>query len=192
MDHWRYLDFDIKITRVGDHYLAHVYNAPAGQANVEFSLPFSPLEIENLILKMTRLRTSSRAIDSPEVEAARTLGGKLFEAVFQGLVRDCFRDSLGRAQEQENTGLRIKLRLQDTPELAELPWEFLYDARQRSFLAHLTETPLVRFVETPQPVRPLQVTPPLRILAMISNPSGVQELNSQREKDLLQRALAPF
>ena len=31
--------------------------------------------------------------------------------------------------------MRLRLRLADTPELAELPWEFLYDPRRHRFLA---------------------------------------------------------
>ena len=38
--------------------------------------------------------------------------------------------TLTRAQQA-----RMRLRLADTPELAELPWEFLYDPRRDRFLA---------------------------------------------------------
>jgi hypothetical protein len=150
MEHWHYLDFDLKLTQAGDHYQAHVFNSPAGQASVVFDLPLSEIEIENLILKMTRLRTSIRAIDSPEVEAARTLGQKLFDAVFQGPVRDRLRASLAKAEEQPDTGLRIKLRLQDAPALAELPWEFLYDVSQRCFLGQTTQTPWCVLLKLPR------------------------------------------
>ena len=48
------------------------------------------------------------------------------------------------AEEIRNTDLlRIRLRLSDTPELAELPWEFLYDQTRNRFLGLSDRTPLM-------------------------------------------------
>jgi Tol biopolymer transport system component len=67
-------------------------------------------------------------------------------------------------------GPRLRLRLSDTPELAELPWEFLYDRARNRFVCLSDRTPLIRFLEVPDPPRPLPVSPPLRVLVMIASP----------------------
>ena len=86
--------------------------------------------------------------------------------------------------------MRLRLRLADTPELAELPWEFLYDPRLNRFLAQSRHTPLVRYLDLPDPPRPLSVEGPLRLLVMISSPAGYPELDVEREWSLLTGALA--
>ena len=69
-------------------------------------------------------------------------------------------------------GVRIRLRLKDAPELANYPWEYLYDRSLNWFVALSLETPVVRYVDLPVATRPLKVELPLRILAMISSPAG--------------------
>jgi hypothetical protein len=51
-----YLDFDLLIERLGDHYRARVTQSPAGEAAGEFTSPFSPLELENLVLRLGQAR----------------------------------------------------------------------------------------------------------------------------------------
>jgi hypothetical protein len=70
----------------------------------------------------------------------------------------------------ENKGLRIRLGLSDCPELADLPWEYLYDKRNNRFLCLSDRTPFVRYLDLPQPVGTLAVTPPLRVLVVIASP----------------------
>jgi hypothetical protein len=189
MDRLEYLDFEIKIEKREQRYAVSVIRSPAGEAEGEFVLPFSDLELENLLLKVGRTRRGVRRIGSPEWQAARSLGGKLFEAVCKGDVRGCFRSSLDKAA-LEDKGLRTKLRLLNTPELADLPWEYLYNRRLNRFLSLSTHTPIVRYIELPEAIRPLAVKPPLHILVMISSPSDYVQLNVEREKANLQDALS--
>jgi hypothetical protein len=84
-------------------------------------------------------------------------------------------------------GLRITLSLTDTPELMDLPWEFLYD--EPNFLAISVMTPVVRYLDLPRARRPLEIVPPLRILGMVSSPSDAPELDAPRERANLERAL---
>jgi hypothetical protein len=125
----QYLDFDLLIERAGDKYKARVLNSPAGQAFTEFSLPFSEEGLENFVLKIGRPRRTSRRADSPEMDVVKNFGGKLFEAVFKDDVHTCFRGSLDECSRQDAVGLRVRLRLADAPELADVPWEYLYYMR---------------------------------------------------------------
>ncbi|MGH7596631.1 MAG: CHAT domain-containing protein [bacterium] len=182
-----YFDFDLILARAGKRYKAFV-DSPAGQAAVDFSLPFSELELENFLLKIGRPRQGRRRVDSPEMKTVKAFGMRLFEAVFAGEVRGCFRSSLDEAGRQK-VGLRVRLRMTNTPELADLPWEYLYNPSLNRFLAVSKETPLVRYLDLPERILPLLVKPPLKVLAVISSPADYMELAIAREWEKLNEAL---
>jgi tetratricopeptide (TPR) repeat protein len=183
-----YLDFDLLIERSEGGYRASVLRSPAGEASVDFRLPFSDLELENLILRLERTRQVVRRLESPEMETAKALGGRLFEAVFDGPVGNCFQSSLYEASRQE-AGLRIRLRLAQVPELVNVPWEYLYDPHLNRFFSLSETTPLVRYFDLAERIRPLAVQPPLRILVMLSSPRDYPRLDVEQEWANLNKAL---
>lgn len=69
-----------------------------------------------------------------------------------------------------------------------VPWEYLYD--DPGFLSISTWTPVVRYLDLPRGRRPLVVTGPLQILAVVSGPSDVVELDTGREQATLEQALS--
>jgi hypothetical protein len=190
----QYVDFELKIERGSDGYVARVLRSPAGEASCAFTLPFSEDRLDLLVLKLGRVRRGTRSLYSEETEAARELGGKLFESVFGGEIRGTLRSSLDQAGRGDDTGLRLKLRLQDVPELADLPWEFLFDASLDRFFAQSNQTPIVRYLEMPERIKPLAVRLPLQILAMISSPldPNYARLDVEREEAMLRQALGPL
>ena len=183
-----YLDFDMLIEHIEGGYAVRVLSSPAGEASAKFTLPFSDLELDNIALQLGRTRRGVRRLESPEMEVARNFGRRLFEAVFGQEVRDRLRGSLGSVN-QEGKGLRIRLRTAGAPELADLPWEYLYDPSLERFLLLSVQTPLVRYLEVPQPDRPLSVSPPLNVVFMISNPKEYEPLEVEREWEILKEAL---
>ena len=86
--------------------------------------------------------------------------------------------------------MRVRLRLAECPELADLPWEFLYDRDAHRFLALSEWTPLVRYLDLPSRVRPLAVQPPVRILVMVASPSDFPALDVEAEWEKLREALS--
>ena len=154
-----YMDFDLQIQQERDGYRATVLTSPAGQASVDFQMPFSDLELENFFLRVGRTRRGTRSVGSPEMRAAQTFGSRLFDTVFGGEVRACFRSSFDQAS-QQGKGLRIRLRIKDVPGLLDLPWEYLYHSSLNRFLSLSNETPLVRYLDMPEFIRPLKVKPP--------------------------------
>lgn len=189
-----YLDFDLSIEAADPEqirYRARVLNSPAGQASILFEQPFSALELENFLLRVGRPRRGVRTLGSPEMQAAQAFGSRLFTTVFTGQIQTCLQRSLDMAR-QQNQGVRIRLRLSDAPVLADLPWEFLYDAVHRRFLVHSTTTLLVRYLDLPQTSAPLTVQPPLKVLVMIANPrdQGYSLLDVENEWHKVQNALA--
>ena len=110
--------------------------------------------------------------------------------MFRDQLRSALTGSISRVEAQEDTGLRVRLRLSDAPKLAELPWEYLYDGDARRFLALSQWTPLVRYLEMSSPIRPLAVTPPLRILMMAASPTDFPPLDVLSEWTKVRDALA--
>jgi hypothetical protein len=100
--------------------------------------------------------------------------------------------ALTRVHAGEAPGLRLRLHLTDVPELADLPWEYIYPGADYDFPALSTRTPVVRYADVPRPVPPQEVTLPLRVLAMVARPRGYLVPDPARERDELNKNLAPL
>lgn len=184
-----YLDFELEIERVGEGYRARVRRSPAGERDAPFIMPFSDLEVENILLRMAQFRRGMRRIDTPDVQLSKEFGSRLFQALFTEPINNAFQISRERAALQ-GAGLRLRLRLAGAPELAPLPWEYLYDPAENRFLALSTETPLVRRLPTATELPPLPVTLPIRVLVLIASPTGLPPLATAQEWANLTQALA--
>ena len=112
----------------------------------------------------------------------------MFEAVFQPSAGSLFLSSRNEA-ERAGGRLRIVLRLHP-PELAVLPWELLFSDHHGGYLCR--RSPMVRYVDAPEPVRPLTVTPPLRVLGMTALPGDLAALDADAEQHRMQQLLAPL
>jgi hypothetical protein len=114
-----FLNFDILIERADAGFRARVLGSPRGEAAPHnFDLPFSSDELDILFSQFGRTtleaaRTTRRASD-----VAREFGEKLFGAVFGDEIKIQYIRSADKAADQ-NAGLRIRLRLNDVPELAD-------------------------------------------------------------------------
>ena len=192
-----YLDFDLEVGpgRSGSYPVK--VRSPAGEAEITMRFPFDGLTLESRLkdLQIALLRSGGvprRAIP-PEVQAVQAFGQHLFDALISGEVRnryDLSRQYAGQQQivRKQETGLRLRLHVQ-APELAVVPWEYLYDARLGEYVCLSRHTPLVRYLNLPQALQPLKVEPPLRILGMIASPSDMEPLDIQSEKDRMREAL---
>jgi tetratricopeptide (TPR) repeat protein len=170
-----YLNFDLELERRGEGYRAQVVASPLDRACCsEFELPPDqepPGEFATL-------------------DEIKAFGAYLFRALFSGEIYSYLRLSQDEAERQGADGLRIRLILTDVPELADLPWESLYDPSRDQFLSLSTKTPIVRYLDLSERVHPLAVKPPLRVLVMISSPQDQPVLNLDQEWIRLSQALA--
>ena len=130
---------------------------------------------------------STRRIMSDTEAAVQAVGIRLFDATFTGDIRTAYRTSAAVAAER-GTGVQIALRL-DAPGLAALPWESLFDSETQTYLS--LKEPLVRHVPAPFSPPALMVTPPLKVLGMISSPAGLPGLDVEAERARLEEALRP-
>ena len=170
----------------GNHPYRVFASGPAGEVTGSFTLPFDERDLEVFFLRVSRGPTVTRRAESSEMQQIRVFGAALFEALFRGRVGELYRVSRALA-EVENSSLRLTLALTGVPELMRLPWEYLYDDPE--FVAISKWTPVVRYLEIPGAPRPLKAELPLRILAMVSSPEGVVQLDAELERANLERAL---
>jgi formylglycine-generating enzyme required for sulfatase activity len=175
-----YEAFDLLIgPKAADGYPVTITHAPAGDARVVCRLDPTNPDFQAALLRLKNEDTD---------EAFLTHFGRyLFDGLFTDEIALVFRSSLGQVR-GHGKGLRVRLRL-EPPELAALPWEYLYDPQEDRFLAISPETPLVRYVPVHNATRPTAVTPPLRALVVISNPSDFPPLNVEQEKGIIEQAL---
>ena len=186
-----YLDFDLEVeaTATPGVYQVSVLSSPQGEASALMTFPFGSLELENVILKLGRTRSGVRAVGSPTETQAKDFGARLYDALFGGEVGTCFRRSLDAA-DAKNAGLRVRLRLGRAPQLSDVPWEYLYTTSLRQFLVLSTRTPVVRYLEQPRSVTPLQVVPPLQVLVAVSAPANLATLDVDAEVRRVRASLA--
>ncbi len=187
MDPLRLRDFDLEISPADadGRYPAAVLNSPSGQARAVMAFPWTPVELEDRLAVL-----EDAVLGGGAGQGAQTFGGQLFDALLVGEVRTVY-DRSRQAVSGQDEGLRIKLRV-NAPELAGMPWEFLYDPRAGEFLALSRLTPIVRYLELPLGEQTLAVKPPLRILAMVAGPSDAPPLDVEREKARLEQAVQPL
>ena len=174
---------------VAGKFRVEVVSSPTGEA-----VELAELDAESLLEQRERVQQAilGSAVPSrrllPETERPlRAAGETLFAALLgTGEVAGLYRAAAALAA-TESSGLRVMLRI-DTPELAGLPWEAMYDQVAGVYVCRQDQ--LVRHVSVATVPAPQLVEPPLRILGVVSSPRGLPALDVEKEQDLLGRALA--
>jgi hypothetical protein len=185
-----YDELKLRIERgTGEAYHVVAFAADGSTAEGTFSTPFTRTELDNFVLRVGLPRRNVRTYRSSQMEEARRFGSELSGALLQGDVREVYLGAR-RLADANGRGLRVTLYLTGVPELMEIPWEFLYE--RPSFLSQSIYTPLVRSLDLRTVRRPRKVTLPLRVLGLVSSPSGLDHLDVGEERQKLERALAPL
>jgi hypothetical protein len=198
-----FLDFDLRISRDAAGAFAVTVRSPAGEVAGTMRLPVDDSKLRLRLEEMRKARAAAgpaRRVSEPQRElnggrasgvkvrgTIRDLGRGLFKALLPSEIASCYRSSLGTAR-AGGKGLRIRLRL-DAPELALLPWEYLYDDAEGEHTCLVRGTPVVRHIEMARPPQPLTIRPPLRILGMIASPADLPDLDVGREKQQMEEAI---
>jgi hypothetical protein len=181
-----YDELRLRISPDSQHSYRVLASTSSAEVHGSFALRFDSPDHDRF--KRLASRSQCRgAFDGSALDEAKRFGGALFGALFCGQTYGLYRDALAEARSR-GRGLRIKLCLTGAPDLIDLPWEFLFDAPH--FLAMSTSTPVVRYLDLPRCSRPLAVTPPLRILGVVSSPEDYERLDGERERANLESALS--
>lgn len=187
-----YLNFDMTIGPArGAEYPLAVQSLAGGEARGALRLPFDAAalqtQLETLQQAVLPAPGTSRQVLAEGTQAVQQFGQALFDALFAGDIRSNYDVSLHEALEQQK-GLRLRLHI-EAPDLAVLPWEYLYDARQGDYLGLSRYTPVVRYLNLPQPVQTLKARLPLRILVLLVSPTDQDPLDLAGEQHRLHAAL---
>ncbi len=128
------------------------------------------------------------AVSAPKPDV-RALGVKLFQNLFSGNIRDLLMELMGGAEK----GVRVRLNITADDEaavLAALPWEILTPNRTPSDppLAFGDRTVLVRTIDVAKETPPISFQSTLKILLIVSNPTGTAPLNLKKEQGRIEDA----
>jgi CHAT domain len=193
--------FDLLVSRPwtgGRSYRAHLVRSPAGEAKERLRWP-RRAELEKLLTALGQpggaalgavllgSRAASRVVrDVVEArerkgplnpETAAALGEILFQFLFPGRIQKRLSESLVVAQ-RHRVGLALRLHLSAVPELAALPWEYLYNPDKKQFLVQAAHVEVARTLDHD----PSLIQPPaakLTILVVAANPFN--DLSLDRE-----------
>lgn len=184
------LELELELTADGQGGYRVTVRSAAGEESGQLRLDPWPLLEQRSRLQSTVLASAvtSRAALSEVEGPVREVGEALFRALFDEGVYAAYKASLAVAAER-GAQLRVVLRAQSS-ELAALPWEMLYDPDAAAYLCQ--REPLVRHVSVAKATRALRVTPPLRILGVVSAPRDRARLDVDGEKERLTAALSPL
>jgi len=181
----RFHNFDLWIDekdKAGRRYhlraSTEAFDSASGIMNIELESD----EVKNIIERFERRDTDQKFM--------RNAGKLLFEAIFplaEHRIYDLFQQCLGRFLPTANDGIRIRLRI-EAPEIAALPWEFLYLESKSVFLSTWMSTPLVRYLDVGRPVAKLEISPPLQMLVAIPSNPDLPNLDTNQEKSALLQA----
>ena len=185
-------DFEIEISGEPGSYRVAARSEDGETGEVPVRFPFDDLalarQLQALELALLKSSATLRRLSPDDERPVQEFGRQLFEFAFPPEVRTELLAARHQAA-QQGTPVRLRLRLRP-PELAALPWEFLYDSGRDDYLC--LSTPLVRYLDVPEPRRPLTVAPPLQILAMAARPHDLEPLNTEHEQRRLTEALLPL
>jgi hypothetical protein len=169
-----HLDFDLTFEQTEDGYFIRVTNSPAGEAVMAFQIPFAQREVAQF--QQAMVETGGQ----DQLEPARALGTRLFQAIFRNSIGACLQESY-RLAYLARTSLRLRLNLSMVTELADWPWEYLYDNVRQEFPALTMHTSLLRYVDLMHRIPAFKVAAPLRMLVVIPSPGGYPMLDERRE-----------
>ena len=170
-------------------FRVEVVASPAGEASAAVELNADSLLAQRGLLQRAVLASAmpSRRVLPETEQPLREVGQVLFAGLLgTGEVAGRYRAAAAVAA-MRGEELRVVLRI-DSPALAGLPWEAMYDRGTGAYVCRQDQ--LVRHVPVASVPAPLRVRPPLRILGVVSSPRGLPALDVAKEQDQLARALA--
>ena len=142
------------------------------------------LEMDDIELTLERIE-SNQTND----QLLKTLGKQLYQALFPNDINAQFHEKISSAQANQYGVVHLRLRF-ESPELAALPWEFLYYEENNTFLAKDQKIVLSRYIDVPEQKRDIKAAnQPLKILLVISTPTDLPTLDATGEENLIREAL---
>jgi len=127
--------------------------------------------------------------------SAEDTGRRLFDSLFPTPLLKTFDLCAGtvlRSPEARTLRLRVSFDTESKTvnEVAVLPWELLRDPSRGAFLALDPRTPIVRYLDSTEPLRPAEPRSTLRVLLVAANPKNARRmLDLESEKEAIREAV---
>jgi hypothetical protein len=120
------------------------------------------------------------------------IGSQLFDFVFQRKILELYQE-WSQAARKEDQPFLIRLRVSD-PALAYVPWETIYDKKNRFYVTTSQRTPFTRAVDDYGDERPICAARPIRMLGMaarvkVLNGFALDEIEVDAEQVAIKNAL---
>lgn len=182
-----YLNFDLNVEALDDNKLQiSVAASPFGATSVEAPVPFTD---EELTPFLGVLDGSTQVSRTDRVRLYRAFSERLGNAVFAGPVGEAYLASLTKAGSR---GLRLRLGLEKAGDLKTLPWELLRSPQSNAqdYLGLSRQVALVRYVPQVASRPAVEISLPVRVLVMVSNPADQPALDADAEWRAIQDATA--
>ena len=170
-----YYDLSLRVQENGDILASSAQGDWQGKLNLDYK--------KEIGLAMQLIEK-----DETDKELLQKVGSALFGALFNNNISSNLAAIKAHADENE-CGVRLRL-IFENPEIASIPWEFLYDDNTNTFLANDPKTAISRYINVPlkkQDIKPASL--PLRMLLIISSPDDMPHLDSDGEEKLIRQAL---
>jgi tetratricopeptide (TPR) repeat protein len=190
-----YADFELEISAIKKKYYGKVIRSPFGATPKRHQVQFKfsdPAKLQQLREGLEKAVLDNRARHHPGLathheRVMQDFGREIFRSVFVDTqqINSLYLQSKGASRD-----LRIKLRI-EPPELAGLPWEFLYEDGELLPRFISLRLPVVRYLETEGMAERMGVKGPLRILGMIADPATGTwpKLNVAKERDRINKGI---
>ena len=149
----QYVDFEVHVSPLSASRYAVAVSGPGGDASGALLLPTDDPIFQALAARLASLDTDEETL----VE----LGKMLFQALFQGAIKDVYVRSQGALTADQGLRLRLNIVPTETAVIA-LPWEFLYDPDQGPLA--LLDAPIVRYLPQSSRIPSLKAELPLKVL----------------------------
>ncbi|CAM2007703.1 CHAT domain-containing protein [Acanthopleuribacter pedis] len=177
-------NFVLALSWQNPSWQAQVLESPAGEARARFELPFSFHALMHWANNHTDLEMLVEPTETEQDHqlhnlSATDIGVLLYKTLFTGRVKEVF-DKTRTFCEENGQNLRIVLRFDTHSEkhliLSSMPWEMLCDPSTNVFFCHEKHVTLVRHLEQAHHEVGPPLPAPLKVLAVIPNPTGDKEL----------------
>ena len=130
-----YHDFDVEVGAAAEGMYSVRVRSSEGEAPGSMR-PLDEGKLKDQLQSLQRAVLASggaAAMDARDELAVRALGKDLWDALFDGPILSRFDATRQRAQNRGAPGVRVKLNV-SSPDLATLPWEFLFDEGHGDYL----------------------------------------------------------
>lgn len=196
-------EFSLRFAADGERMRLSVVGSSQGEASAELVPPCTADELgalrrrwqEAILAPPARTSRFTMApwAESRLAEELQALGDRLYRCAFPEGIRRLWDAARGHASGRGAAGVALRLafdaREPRTAFLAALPWELIAcstPGRHRA-LSLDAATPVYRYLEVPEPPRPIDLRPPLGVLLVAAAPRDQPELALGRERDAIRR-----